>query len=855
MKINSRACRAVLPLLWDYTEATLSQRDRERVDAHLGTCRECAAQAEAYRMTAALMQQGRTVPLLDPTNWQSFCARLESESAPVVRRGRWQSSRPLLAWSGAFAALTLIAVGLSPTGNDTGHQPQRISRVPFKEKAPSTPVRSAVVSPPQKISVGSKSSFTLRSTPPPAPPPALKQTGTPTASPQSDMAYLNAGFDAAQNGAPLPTGKNAEIQAGLDRVLQTGDDFVTVPFPQIASKDEEGLKAAAQAYRQEKEIIDARLVRKVTVAAKGMAFVDFCRQLRALTGIEIVAGRNIANEKLTVFCKEQPLRDLMRQMRQVFGLTWLRSGGEGAFRYELLQSMRRQIEEEDLCNRDRAEALLDLNAQLENYRKNLDMSPQEAAAKYDAATGEEKHLLWAHQMNGSGPMQLFLSLAPDELDSLRNGQQLKFSGTPDDRERLLPPGIGERMLNYPDSFRLALTDHSLQFGPPAYVPNGRPLSDFPGLSPTVHLSIQESEPGHFELIGGAGIKIPGRAVDQMDTADSNTLIAGGLSPSIRNPHNAVVNAEQRAAFNRDPALKGKVTVQPKATCELTGALYEQGKNGPRVTSADVLEVLHKATGQSIVADYFTRVYEPGAVSSVNAPLFDALCRLSDAMRMRWKRESGWLQFRSTGYFNEKRMEVSNATLNRWAASCREQGALTLNDLTEIAQLTDTQLNSRGMSDGARAIFGLTEWPIARNSQRRDLRFLALLTPPQREAATTEQGVPFAQMSPAQQSAFCELCMGSFVTAEQVADASFRVRYLPPAPKPKKEKEAEPKPFALSDTDPDKLILQASAARIGIWKPKDEAILQFIYRYLGGHGKRLNDNFGFSQGYDGKIFGD
>ena len=857
MKIDLCACRAILPLLWDYAEAALPQNAAQRVSAHLQVCEKCAAQAKAYQQTVALMHKGRALPLRDTTGWSALRARLESEAAPVPAPTRWQPSRSLLAWSGAFATLALAVVTLALFGTHSKREAYRVSHASPERRVSSAPFRDAATRL-QKVLVGAAAPFSFRAAAQPVreagpPPSARKQAAAPDVRAMDDMAYLNPGSDTAQNGTRLPSGESAEIQAGLDRVLRTGDDFVLIPFPQIASKDEKGLRAAARAYKQQKEIIDARLARKVTLAAKGVAFVDFCRLLRGMTGIEITAGRSIANEKLTVFCKDQPLRDLMRQTRQVFGFTWLRSDEEGVFRYELVQSMRRQLEEEELRNRDRAEALLDLNAQLENYRKNLNMSPEEAAAKYNAATGEEKQLLWAHQMNGSGPAQLFLDLSADELDSLRNGQQLMFSGMPSDNERALPPGIGERLLNHPDSFRLALTDQGAQFGPPAYVQNGKPLSEFPGLIPTIRLSIQESEPGRFELVGGAGVKIPGRNADQIDTAMSNVLIASGLSPSIRAPQNALVNAAQKAAFQKDAALKGKVTIQLKATCELTNALYERSKAGPCLTSADALEALHKATGQSVIADYFTRVYAPDEVSVTNLPLFDALCRLADTMRLRWKREGGWLQFRSVGYFNENRMEVSNASLNRWAASRREHGALTLNDLIEIAQLTDAQLNSDRMSGGARAIFGLKEWPVARNLLRRDLRFLALLTPQQCEAAVTETGVPFAQMSAPQQVAFCELCMGSFVTAEQVADASIRVRYLPPVPAPKKDKQSDFKPSSISENDPDRLILYASAARVRTWESKDAAILQIIYRYLSGRGKRANDNFGSSQEYNGKIF--
>src|SRR5581483_8002009 len=99
----------------------------------------------------------------------------------------------------------------------------------------------------------------------------------------------------------------------------------------------------------------------------------------------------------------------------------------------------------------------------------------------------------------------------------------------------------------------------------------------------------------------------------------------------------------------------------------------QGTVGAKVTSADVLEALHRATGMSIVSDYYTRLCRPEEVSVQNQPLFDALNHLADAMRMRWRKEAGveaaarsgagrgsgagdWLQLRTTSYFNDRLKE-------------------------------------------------------------------------------------------------------------------------------------------------------------------------------------------------------
>src|SRR5262249_45603194 len=156
--------------------------------------------------------------------------------------------------------------------------------------------------------------------------------------------------------------------------------------------------------------------------------------------------------------------------------------------------------------------------------------------------------------------------------------------------------------------------------------------------------------------------------------------------SVTNPNNAAVNAK----LARDPALRSRVTVQPHSSCLLApppvrapwsapGAPAGSSPE-PRVTTADVLEALHRATGLPIVADYYTHLSPPAEVSVRNALLFDALNRLADTMRLRWQREGGWLQFRSTGFFNDRLKEVPNRLLARWTASRREHGALTLDDL-------------------------------------------------------------------------------------------------------------------------------------------------------------------------------
>src|SRR5262249_55223813 len=151
-------------------------------------------------------------------------------------------------------------------------------------------------------------------------------------------------------------------------------------------------------------------------------------------------------------------------------------------------------------------------------------------------------------------------------------------------------------------------------------------------------------------------------------------------------------------------------------------------------------------GLPIVSDYYTRLYKPEAVSVRNLPLFDALNQVTDTMRLRWRWDGGWLQFRSTSYYDDRLKEVPNRLLARWAAERKRRGMLTLDNLVEIAQLPDAQLDAASMAEGAEECWGLPEWRLARSGNLRPhLRFLAGFTPEQRQEAMSAAGLPFVKM--------------------------------------------------------------------------------------------------------------
>src|SRR5712692_1254596 len=423
-----------------------------------------------------------------------------------------------------------------------------------------------------------------------------------------------------------------------------------------------------------------------------------------------------------------------------------------------------------------------MDREINPYRPYLSLSPDEALARAASAPPEEKKLLEYLAGKGWGPAQLYARLAPADVAALRAGQKLSFNAAPGPGGRPLPPELARDVIASLRDYRIVRRGDSFDGAPAKYLPDGLPPASVPEAQPMVSLSLDRSELGQLTLHGLSGFFIgtPPNCLQLM--GDDDRSLAVGMSPTVRSPENAVANA----AFARDPALAPRVTVHPgirgqgsgvsrvpAPRADVPAGRSDRAAGAPsltpnpqpltpeakRLTSADVLEAIHRATGLPIVADYYTRLYPASQVAVQNMRLFEALNRLADTMRLRWSKDldhgaGGWLQFRSADFYNDRLKEVPNRLLFRWAASRREHGALTLDDLIEISQLTDAQLDSSPMAEGARVLYGLEEWDLTRRSEMRpNWRFLASLSPEQRQAAQSTSGLLFTRMSLAQQQEF------------------------------------------------------------------------------------------------------
>lgn len=556
-------------------------------------------------------------------------------------------------------------------------------------------------------------------------------------------------------------------------------DFISIAPPALAGADPTQATEALRIQQREKEIVDARLQTKLTVGVGALAFSELCAELSRKSGIELTAGAAVADDKITLYCTDKPLREIMRQVNRVFGFTWERSGTEGAYRYKLIEPLKAKLAEEELRNRSNDEALADLDSTLKRLGALAELSPSALREKMENARDEEERReLRMLSMRGYGPAKLFGNLPPDAIEALRSGKTLEFRGNPKRPDQLsLSAKQSKELLSAFDATGRVVTNAS---GPPTVsVGDMGPLTsegvspgEFPGASAMAWMELRRDEQGQLTLYGGTGIEADGAGMM------CNTAVATGISPSSRSPENAKLHAGEK----NDPALKGSISGLKKRLAELK--VPEDS-----ATTAEVLEALHRKTGKDIIADSFTLLVGLNSLPVAGASLFDTLCHTADTCRMRWEREGEWLRFRTATFYNERPKEISNTLWRRWSEKRKELDTLPIETLCELARLNNFRLESGANAQYAARRQKLTEWHWV-SRQRDHWRFLAALAPAQRQLALSSTGVAFRNLSLSQQQQFFVNAFGSNTSQwpdpEYQREAVFRFEYTlaPKAEEPK-----------------------------------------------------------------------
>ena len=668
--------------------------------------------------------------------------------------------------------------------------------------------------------------------------------GAVKAKPVDDLERINADPAVAANGFRQDARASADDWAKLEeRIRRTAlqkDDFVTIPLPRLASlEDRAAIAAMTHEYQRQAAIVDARLQRSVTLAALGEPFRDFCARLSKETGIEIEADANVADDKATVLCEKRSLRDVMRQISGHFGFTWRREGDAGAYRYILTQELPSVLLEEEMRNHDRDAALIAIEEEMRPYRFLLKYSAAQARAEGIKEwlrvnelqrTGKAKpnedyrFSLLENYFRHWGEINQYYDLNAEQRAALLRGDRLEFSPAPQEGEFPLSP---ERERNVRESNRdcsfLYFLNGENRGSSDGYVslrdlgererlrrmgiksdnlarfpqsPDNISVADVQEARGTISLFIEQLEPGKAQLHGGSGwIYLKGsKRVNGVKS--SSTIVSGsGLSHPLNRKRNWGMKNGDKAVL--EGARIAELTVAP--TAKVYPFPVSDGPSFPDVNydavrQADVLRQFHRLTGLDVIGDEFTRLFERSDLPEIkNENAFDALCRVCDALGVRWNVAAGegktpWLTFRRIAFFNDRITDVSHEKLSLWAAQRKERGYLDGEEIGEMSRLRDVVLDSSGLEKGVVGIYGLRGWGIARSPNLRPIwRLYGKLTAEQRRAVWSPEGLKVADLNPYQQQEFLKatghMTMEAWQREAMLYQGVFRGQYVKPRETP------------------------------------------------------------------------
>ena len=601
-----------------------------------------------------------------------------------------------------------------------------------------------------------------------------------------DERYLNGEVDSLQAVWAGPLRRPAPSAAPEEE-----REFITVTIPPVAAADPAGAAAAVREQQKRAQLVDPRLQREVSLHLKSASLEELCTELKEQTRVDLGATAGVRDEKVTVLVKDMPARNVLRAVARLFGYVWARSGEDGEYRYSLTQTLSDRLAEEELRNRDTRAALLALDDQLARFAPLTGLRREELKRRLPGSTPEQKKQI-ALLLKGAGwgGLQVYTHLVPRDLAQLRAGREVQFGikgGQPDYQ---LPPAWEQPLL---DGMQMTLAGSDGFFNP----------AQKPGAYPIIGLKLNRSELGRMTLESSAAVFWRGdEGVDQ--GVGSTEVLATAQSPSVAAPHNAELNRALRgqSAFTRTVSIRPKPSCprsEPRTPQALAAMTAEERARllaaeereaqdpqdgdvpAPHVTTADVWEAVHEATGMPVVADSYMRLYPRSATLRERTTLFEALNGLGDTLGLRWKQDGGVLLGRSTSYFWDKLKEVPNRSLKRWRESAERAGGLPLGDLLSMTSSPDEQLDSAVVGQAVRHCWGLPEWRLLRSPQsptRELARLLAALPPAALQSALSEAGLTCRELPRSAQRQLAELAPSELLDGIPAEAIRLRVTYAP-----------------------------------------------------------------------------
>jgi len=480
---------------------------------------------------------------------------------------------------------------------------------------------------------------------------------------------------------------------------------------------------------------DPLLKQKVTLEATDRPLGNVLKELSTRLKVDLTASSQIADQRVTLHLTAQPLYLLMNRLPQLLshdpghprGYYWERLDRPAKARpaFNLWRDLRSVLDEEydrDYPRREAAVMLRDLRdlcrmtpEERKNYHGDYPYVPLPAEIK--------------EQPFGRHSMPLVKALKPltdEQLDALMGGEKIALDPS------LFTEEVAAAKQQQRDQMKHQQEIAKLTNTPDPY-PNGIP--EPPSIAPVIWVS-PDDENGrvlsrsfqyavHIDGVSG------GTVIDPYDTS--------------KNPD---PNRVARSMFAPRPAAAA-----PSPVVDLTPLLKDKSVTPEQRGSVGfTLQALAKAAHLSLYQEAFLKPnptfgFRSNGIATLKAPLSDLILEICDEWNYQAQKVGDDYCFWSRTWALDRAADIPDRLISKWQKRYQKQGMVTIEDHTEITNaITWPQMAltlSMVMSKGC-----CSDLP-----QYHMFRLLGRLSPTERAAAFSADGLPLADMASWEQQAF------------------------------------------------------------------------------------------------------
>ncbi|MHB1455524.1 MAG: hypothetical protein ACYC0V_01265 [Armatimonadota bacterium] len=453
---------------------------------------------------------------------------------------------------------------------------------------------------------------------------------------------------------------------------------------------------------------DSKLDKPVTLAIKGESLADIVQMMEKQTSVKLRVSKNIREQKATIFVDKMPLRNVIDGICVVFGYRFNRKSASSDI-YEIWEPEKNWKTRADATIQSEADAWECIESMIEKGIAFSSMNLVERAKviaqiSSDTQDPELRELAELYESIEKYPISAMIirSLSKDAriMTALRSRLSVHFDSRSTESGWTIPRPVLDGLpvlANDPVYGGLTELLSSLDEGTADKFTQ-------------IHLGISCNPKRDMRSITIMTILEYCRGVGFPSTSTMLDLVSADMID--RTP--ALVKLPQTG---NPRYLDSKVSFKAEELLKEAELPDIEGNNDViMVNRSDILALLHKHIGMQVISDHYSFWYKMSAVQNKSvAEVLEMFSRISPSLGNGMSSQEairGWndrlLYMRIQQIALSDAREIPNAPLRRWRDVSGKHGCLGLDELAEIAWLSDNQIN--GLRQSAR-FYGIDSTPL------------------------------------------------------------------------------------------------------------------------------------------------